>query len=59
VCQGSNIGNNGFSWTVLVYVLDSQHNDVLPTDEDPIPQNSNQCPVPDTHGPHIGSATPL
>jgi len=51
VCQGSNIGNNGFSWTILVYVLDSQQKDVLPTDEDPIPPNGNQRPVLDTHGP--------
>jgi hypothetical protein len=51
LCVKGNICNNGFSWTVPVYVLDSKHNDVLLTDEDPIPPNGNRRHVLGTHGP--------
>jgi hypothetical protein len=38
------MGDNGSIWAVSVFVLNSQHNDVLAGDEDPIPCNGNPHP---------------
>lgn len=37
ICEGSPAGHNGSSWTVVVFVLNSNLNDVMPGDEDQIP----------------------
>jgi hypothetical protein len=39
------MGDNGSSWSVPVFVLDSKHADVLGADEDQIPPNGNPHPV--------------
>lgn len=44
ICEGSAIGDNGQSWTVPVFVLNSQHNNVDEADEDHIPPNGNPHP---------------
>jgi hypothetical protein len=38
------MGDQGNSWTVPVFVLNSAQNDVMVGDEDPIPGNSNPHP---------------
>jgi hypothetical protein len=38
------VADGGHSWTVPVFVLDSNPNDVLPGDEDHIPPNGNPHP---------------
>ena len=45
VCKGTDIGGTRHSWTVPVYILNSQPTDVPPTDEDPIPPDGNPHPV--------------
>jgi hypothetical protein len=45
VCEGNAMGDNGSSWSVPVFVLDSKHADVLGADEDQIPPNGNPHPV--------------
>lgn len=41
ICEGNPPGDGGNSWTVLVFVLSSQLNDVAARDEDQIPINGN------------------
>jgi hypothetical protein len=38
------MGDQGNSWTVPVFVLNSVQNDVMAGDEDPIPGNGNPHP---------------
>jgi hypothetical protein len=38
------MGDQGNSWTVPVFVLNSVQNDVMARDEDPIPGNGNPHP---------------
>lgn len=44
ICEGNPAGDNGNSWTVPVYVLSSQLNDIDPADEHLIPPNGNPHP---------------
>jgi hypothetical protein len=44
ISEGNPMGDNGSIWTVSVFVLNSQHNDVLAGDEDHIPCNGNPHP---------------
>lgn len=44
ICEGGPVGDNGDSWTVLVFVLNSHMNDVVAADEDNIPTNANPHP---------------
>lgn len=44
ICEGNVAGDNGSSWSVPIYVLSSQHTDVLGGDEDQIPPNGNPHP---------------
>ena len=46
VCKPANIGGAGQSWTVPVFVLNSQNNENLPADEDPVPDDGNPHPFP-------------
>lgn len=41
ICEGSLVGENGSSWSVPIFVLSSQLNDVGAGDEDQIPPNGN------------------
>jgi hypothetical protein len=41
ISEGNPAGDNGNYWTVPIFVLNSQHNDILPGDEDQIPPNGN------------------
>jgi hypothetical protein len=41
ISESGSVADSGHSWTVPVVVLDSNLNDVLPSDEDPIPPNGN------------------
>jgi hypothetical protein len=45
ISERGTVADGGHSWTVLVFVLDSNPNDVLLGDEDPIPPNGNPHPV--------------
>jgi hypothetical protein len=45
ISESGTVADGGHSWTVPVFVLDSNPNDVLPVDEDPIPPNGNPHPV--------------
>lgn len=47
VCKPRLVGGAGQSWLVPVFVLNSQNNDQLPADEDPIPQDGNPHPLPE------------
>jgi hypothetical protein len=44
ISESGMVADGGHSWTVPVFVLDSNPNDVLPGDEDPIPPNGNPHP---------------
>jgi hypothetical protein len=44
ISEGNPMGDQGNSWTVPVFVLNSAQNDVMVGDEDPIPGNSNPHP---------------
>jgi hypothetical protein len=44
ISESGTVADGGHSWTVPVFVLDSNPNDVLPGDEDPIPLNGNTHP---------------
>ena len=44
VCKPAVVGGAGLSWTVPVFVLNSQNNEPIPGDEDPIPEDGNQHP---------------
>jgi hypothetical protein len=44
ISEGNPMGDQGHSWTVPVYVLNSAQNDVMAGDEDPIPGNGNPHP---------------
>jgi hypothetical protein len=44
VCEGNVGGNNGSSWSILVFVLNSQQTDEFAGDEDQIPSNGNPHP---------------
>lgn len=46
VCKSAAVGGAGQSWTVPVFVLNSQNNDQLPGDEDPVPEEGNPHPLP-------------
>jgi hypothetical protein len=41
ISESGTVADGGHSWTVPVFVLDRNPNDVLPGDEDPIPPNGN------------------
>lgn len=47
VCEANAFGNNGSSWTVSVFVLNSGQNDELPADEEQVPVNGNPHPQND------------
>lgn len=47
ICEGSSARDNGSSWTVPVFILGSQLNDVLAGDEDQILPNGNPHPQND------------
>jgi hypothetical protein len=40
------VGGAGQTWAVPVFVLNSQNNDQLPGDEDPVPEEGNPHPLP-------------
>jgi len=44
VCRPAVVGGAGHSWTVPVFVLNSQNNEIIPGDEDPIPDDGNPHP---------------
>jgi hypothetical protein len=44
IYEGSPASDNGNSWTMPVFVLNSDLNDVMPGDEDQIPPNGNPHP---------------
>lgn len=46
VCKPGLVGAAGQSWSVPVFVMNSQHNDQLPADEDLVPQDGNPHPLP-------------
>jgi hypothetical protein len=57
ISEGSPVGDNGNSWTILVFILYSQLNDALPGDEDQIPPNGNPHPMHEQHNndnPNLG-----
>jgi hypothetical protein len=45
ISESGTVADGGHSWTVPVFVLDSNPNDVVPGNEDPIPPNGNPHPV--------------
>jgi hypothetical protein len=49
VCRPPIVGGNGASWTVPVFLLNSQNNEVLLGDEEPIPPDGNLHPFPGNH----------
>jgi hypothetical protein len=46
VCKPAVVGGAGLSWTVPVFVLNSQNNEPILGDEDPIPEDGNPHPFP-------------
>jgi len=53
VCKPASVGGAGHSWTVPVFVLNSQNNEQIPGDEDPILDDGNPHPFPgDNPNPH-------
>jgi hypothetical protein len=44
ISEGNAMGDHGNSWTVPIFVLNSNPNDVMAGDEDPIPVNGNPHP---------------
>lgn len=47
VCKPAVVGGAGHSWTVSVFVLNSENNELIPGDEDPIPADGNPHPFPE------------
>jgi hypothetical protein len=45
ISEGNPMGDQGNSWTVPVFVLNSAQNDVMAGDEDPVPGNGNPHPA--------------
>lgn len=45
ICEGSLVGENGSSWSIPIFILSSQLNDIGAGDEDQIPPNGNPHPV--------------
>lgn len=41
ISQGTTLGGNGRSWTILTYVLGDHFANEIPGDEDPIPGDGN------------------
>jgi len=46
VCKPAVVGGAGHSWTVPVFILNSQNNELIPGDEDPVPDDWNPHPFP-------------
>jgi len=46
VCKHAELGGAGHSWAVPVFMLNTQNNDQLPADEDPIPRDGIPHPLP-------------
>jgi len=46
VCRPATVGGAGHSWTVAVFVLNSQNNEHIPGDEDSVPDDGNPHPFP-------------
>jgi hypothetical protein len=38
------VGGAGHSWMMPVFVLNSHNNEIIPTDEDPVPDDGNPHP---------------
>lgn len=45
ICEGSPVGDNGSSWSIPIFVLSNQGNEVWATDEDQIPSHGNPHPL--------------
>lgn len=49
VCKPGLVAAAGQSWFAPVFVLNSQHNDQMPADEDPVPEDGIPHPMPGHH----------
>lgn len=44
VCRPPMVGGAGHSWMMPVFVLNSHNNEIIPADEDPVPDDGNPHP---------------